>query len=108
MATKILAQTAQSDFLISILSADGHKFYISLNAAKLCQNLYDQIMTLHLKGGDEVSLKLEQPKKVVELFIDYLYYKLRYLGDDYDKMPQFEIPPKYVTGLYKLSSQYQL
>ena len=60
-------------------------------------------MTLRLKAGDEVVLKLDQPKKVVELFIDYLYYKMRHLGDDYEKIPKFEIPPKYVTGLYKLS-----
>lgn len=89
--------------IVQLHSKDGHIFYISNTALKLCPGLNEQVMNNFDKNDTEVIVKMEYKKVVLELFIDYIYYKMRNLAGDYETMEPFKIPPKQAMMLYKIA-----
>lgn len=93
---------------IIIHSQDKHQFFISKNAVSLCPGLSEMYSNAskNPKGDVEIFMKVE--KNILEIFIDFVYFKLRYLSENYEKLPEFEINPDYVLELYELSKKMNI
>jgi len=87
---------------VKIVSKEKHEFFIEYVAAKQCEGIYDLIKdNTHVKEGIVACDLKEYTKDVLEIIIQYLYYKLQNIKLDKLTLDDFEIPPNKALGVFK-------
>ena len=87
---------------VKIVSKEKHEFFIEYIAAKQCEGIWDLIKeNTHVKERIvSVDLK-DYTKDVLEIIIQYLYYKLQNISLGKFTLDDFEIPPNKALGVFK-------
>ena len=77
---------------IKLVSSDNYEFYITENAAFMSKELQIKIAQA---PKDRFEFKLNISKDVLEIVIEYLYYKMqsKFIGD-VSNLPKFNFPPQ--------------
>lgn len=87
---------------IIIQSKDKHQFFISKNAIMLCPGLFEVYNKTGKNQQGNVVITMNNSRKIIEIFLDFIYFKMRHLSDDYERLPNFDIPAHLALELYEL------
>lgn len=94
---------------VKVVSKDKHEFYIEYTVAKLCGGIWDMLQTANEdKEGVPSIILNEYTKDILEIIIEYLYYKSQNLNADYTTMEKFDIPPHKALGVFKAATNLKI
>ena len=94
---------ADVDFL-KVTSSDKREFILGINAVVLCPG-FIKMVEMAASAPDRIAeASCPYPKHILKAVIEYVYYKMRYLGQpDYSILPPFHIAPNLALEVFKAS-----
>ena len=90
---------------IKLVSSDNFEFYISAAAAFMSRELQQKIQQA---PKDRFEFKLNIPKEVLEIVIEYLHYKKQFGEASRSQAPPFAIPPQKALDVLTASILFKI
>lgn len=95
---------------IKITSSDHLDFFIEKEAVMFCEGLVKRINAgeCEIIAESVAVVTLPYTGEILEVFLDYLFYKIRHINDDYLKLPPFKVGHEHALSLYTLANEFNI